>query len=348
VEAGDIYWSQEVYRILGFDPDTVQPTIGASAALLPVEERERYRQKLETAVRERSEFAYEYRIVLPDRSMKYVHSVAKPSVNSSGALEFVGVLMDVTDQRRSEDALRAAQANLAHAGRLTTMGELAASIAHEVNQPLMAIVTNADTCLAWLARSEPDLDEARRAAERIVKNGHRAGDIIKTIRALARKSEPEMTRVDLNEAIEEVLVLMRGELRRHGVSLESDLPANLEPVLGDRVQLQQVVLNLVLNGIEAMSVIAEPPLVLRVKSQSDGSGAVLVEVEDTGTGLDVANQDRIFEPFFTTKRGGMGMGLSICRSIIEAHGGRLWASANPERGSVFRFTVPVWDERTAK
>jgi signal transduction histidine kinase len=348
VEAGDIYWSQEVYRILGFDPDTVQPTIGASAALLPVEERERYRQKLETAVRERSEFAYEYRIVLPDRSMKYVHSVAKPSVNSSGALEFVGVLMDVTDQRRSEDALRAAQANLAHAGRLTTMGELAASIAHEVNQPLMAIVTNADTCLAWLARSEPDLDEARRAAERIVKNGHRAGDIIKTIRALARKSEPEMTRVDLNEAIEEVLVLMRGELRRHGVSLESDLPANLEPVLGDRVQLQQVVLNLVLNGVEAMSVIAEPPLVLRVNSQSDGSGAVLVEVEDTGTGLDVANQDRIFEPFFTTKRGGMGMGLSICRSIIEAHGGRLWASANPERGSVFRFTVPVWDERTAK
>jgi C4-dicarboxylate-specific signal transduction histidine kinase len=297
---------------------------------------------LQGAARQRSEFAYEYRIVLPDQSVKYVHSVAKPSINSSGDLEYVGVLMDVTDQRRSEDALRAAQADLAHAGRLATMGELAASIAHEVNQPLTAIVTNARTCLAWLTRDEPDLEEAQQAAERIIKNGHRAGDIVKTIRALARKSEPEMARVDLNEAIQEVLALMRSELRRHHVSLEANLPAGLEPVLGDRVQLQQVVLNLVLNAIEAMGGVGDLARVLRVNSQRGDCSNVLVEVEDTGTGLDAANKDRIFDPFFTTKPAGMGMGLSICRSIIEAHGGRLWATANPPRGSVFRFTVPVW------
>ena len=241
----------------------------------------------------------------------------------------------------ASEALRDAQADLARVTRMTTMGELVTSIAHEVNQPLMAIVTNADTCLSWLASDTPQLDEVQKAAERIVADGHRAGDIIKTIRALARKSSPEMTQLDMNDAIAEVLDLTRGELRRHDVSLETELSGGLETVMADRIQMQQVILNLVMNSIEAMSAIMDRPRVLRVISRIDGPDSVLIVVTDTGTGLDPGKVDRIFDAFFTTKLEGMGMGLSICRSIIEAHGGRLWASPNRPYGSIFQFTMPV-------
>jgi len=221
------------------------------------------------------------------------------------------------------------------------MGELAASIAHEVNQPLMAIVTNADTCLRWLAQDPPDLDEALQAAERIVRAGHRAGDIIRTILAVARKSTPEMTRFDINAAIADVLTLTRGELQRHDLLLETELAADLEPVLGDRGQMQQVILNLIVNGIEAMTAGMHRPRMLRVSSEMAGPGNVLIAVADTGMGLDPTKADHIFDTFFTTKPEGMGMGLAICRSIVETHGGRLWASPNSPRGSIFQFTVPV-------
>jgi C4-dicarboxylate-specific signal transduction histidine kinase len=244
---------------------------------------------------------------------------------------------------RADEALRNAQSDLARFARLTTMGELAASIAHEVSQPLMAIVTNADTCLKWLSKDRPDLDEVRQTAERIVRAGHRAGDIIRTIRALAQKSSPEMTPFDINAAIADVLVLTRGEFGRHDVLLDTELSAGLEPVLGDRGQLQQVILNLIVNGIEAMSAITQRPRLLRVSSQTDGSGNVLIAVADTGTGLDPTMADQIFDAFFTTKPEGMGMGLSICRSIVEAHGGRLWVSPNSPQGSVFQFTLPAAD-----
>jgi signal transduction histidine kinase len=210
-----------------------------------------------------------------------------------------------------------------------------------VNQPLAAIVTNAETCLRWLAHDTPDLDEARRAAERIVNNGHRAGDIIKGIRALARKGSPEVTQVDINEVIREVLVLMRGELNRHHISLETGLSDGLEPVVGDRVQLQQVMLNLIVNGIEAMTASVGEPRLLRITSRMDDRGNVVIAVEDTGAGIDPTKMDRIFDAFFTTKLEGIGMGLSICRSIVEGCGGRLWASPNLPRGSVFRFTLPA-------
>jgi len=242
---------------------------------------------------------------------------------------------------RAEEALRAAQAELARVARLTTMGELAASIAHEVNQPLMAVVTNADTCLRWLAKEPSDVDEARQAAERVVSAGHRAADIIRTIRALARKSTPEMTRFDINAAIADVLTLTRGELHRHDVSFETELPAGLEAVLADRGQMQQVILNLIVNGIEAMTADVHHPRVLRINSRMVEPGNILIAVADTGTGLDPAKVDYIFDAFFTTKPEGMGMGLSICRSIVEAHGGRLWASPNSPRGSIFQFTVPA-------
>jgi C4-dicarboxylate-specific signal transduction histidine kinase len=255
---------------------------------------------------------------------------------SNGALQ-----AESAERIRAEGALRNAQADLARVSRLTTMGELAASIAHEVNQPLMAVVTNADTCSRWLAQDPPDLDEARQAAERVVRAGHRAGDIIRTIRALTRKSAPEMARFDVNSAIADVLTLTQGELQRHDVLLETKLSAGIEPVLGDRGQMQQVILNLIVNGIEAMTANIYDPRVLRVSSRTEGPSNVLVAVADTGTGLDTTKMDRIFDAFFTTKPEGMGMGLSICRSIVEAHGGRLWASPNSPRGSIFQFTVPV-------
>jgi PAS domain S-box-containing protein len=276
----------------------------------------------------------------------------KPRLPTPAEIEIITAaghiaLMAITRQRsrealrKSEDALRNAEANLARIARMTAMGELVASIGHEVNQPLMAIVTNADACLSWLASDKPQLDQARQAAERIVRDGHRAGDIIKSIRALAKKTTSEMTQLDINGVIEEVLVLMGGELRRHDIMLETELTSGLAPVVADRIQIQQVILNLVTNAIEALSMITGRSRVLRLSTRPEGTGAVLMAVADMGTGLDQVAKDRIFEPFFTTKPDGMGIGLSICGSIVEAHGGRLWASPNLPYGSIFQFSLPV-------
>ena len=243
--------------------------------------------------------------------------------------------------RRSEEALRNTQAELARVARLTTIGELTASIAHEIHQPLGAIVASGNACLRWLANEHPQLEEARRAAERIVRDGHRAGNILKSVRALAGTSVPKMTELDINDAIREILMLMRNELHEHAVSLETDLPDGLAPILGDRVQLQQVILNLVMNAIEAMSTDIDAPQSLRVCSQCDGPDSIRIAVEDSGPGIAPETMDRLFEAFFTTKPSGMGMGLSICRSIITSHGGRLWAATGTPRGAVFQFTVPV-------
>jgi C4-dicarboxylate-specific signal transduction histidine kinase len=253
--------------------------------------------------------------------------------------------MDITERKRSEEALRSAQADLTRVARLTTVGELAASIAHEIGQPLAGMVTSGDACLRWLATDRPHLDQARRAAERIVRDGHRAVNIIRSVRALAGKSGPEMTDLDINDAIQEILVLMHSELRCHEVLLETALSEGLEPILGDRVQLQQVILNLIMNGIEAMSAVVGQPRVLGVRSQIDGAGDLLVAVEDSGPGLAPELMDRLWDPFFTTKSSGMGLGLTICRSIVDAHGGRLWASPRSPRGAVFQFIVPTAAKR---
>jgi C4-dicarboxylate-specific signal transduction histidine kinase len=246
--------------------------------------------------------------------------------------------MDVTERRLADEALRSAVADLERASRLSTMGQLTASIAHEINQPLAAIVTNANACLHWLEAHRLNLEEARQAATRIVKNGHRAGDIVKSIRAMTRRSAPDMVSLDVNDVIREVIVLARAEFRRHGVQVETSLSSNLVSVIGDRVQLQQVVLNLIMNGIEAME--NSKRRQMKIRSEKDESG-VLVAVEDSGPGLDLAQTHRLFEAFVTTKPEGMGMGLSICRSIIDAHGGRLWAAPNLPNGAAFQFTLPA-------
>jgi C4-dicarboxylate-specific signal transduction histidine kinase len=227
---------------------------------------------------------------------------------------------------------------------MTTMGELAASIAHEINQPLTGVVSSGNACLRWLANDKPNLDGARGAAERIVRDAHRAGEIIRSLRAMASKSGPKMTQLDINDAIREVLILMRSELHKHDVALETALSDGLEPIMGDRIQLQQVILNMIMNGIEAMSANTRQPRVLRVRSQIDGSSALLIAIEDSGPGLAPETVDRLFDSFFTTKPTGMGMGLSICRSIVEGHSGHLWASANEPRGAVFQFMLPTGRE----
>jgi signal transduction histidine kinase len=342
IASGRAVWSAEHYRILGRDPGLEPfPSYRMFIEIVHPEDRAALEQKLQAAVRERARLAVDYRIVLADGTIKHLHSVGRPMVDESGEVrDYVGSTMDVSERKHAEDALRDAQAELAHVARLTTMGELAASIAHEVNQPLAAIVTNAESCLLWLAKERPDLDRVRKAAERIVRTGHHASDVIKSIRAMLRKGSPAISQLDLNGAITDVLDLMRNELSRHEVALETELCADLERITGDRVQLQQVIVNLVKNGIEALSGVLNRARLLRVTTTLDANGCVLTAVADSGKGLDAPTMSRIFEPFFTTRREGMGMGLSICRSIVEAHGGRLWASCRSPHGSVFQFTLP--------
>jgi len=244
------------------------------------------------------------------------------------------------ERKRAEEASRQAQADLARVSRVTTMGELTASLAHEVNQPIAAAVTNANTCIRWLARDTPDVQEARAAAMRSAKDGIRAAEIISRIRLLFKKGSPERELVDVNEVIREMIVLLRGEVTRYSISVQTDLAAQLPPVLGDRVQLQQVLMNLMLNGMDAMKDV-DGTRELAIKSQGAENEQVLVTVSDTGVGLPAQQGDQIFKAFFTTKSHGTGMGLSISRSIVESHGGRLWAADNAPRGASFRFALPT-------
>ncbi|HEV3373579.1 MAG TPA: ATP-binding protein, partial [Xanthobacteraceae bacterium] len=248
----------------------------------------------------------------------------------------------VTTAKRAAEELHEAQAALAHVTRVTTLGELTASIAHEVNQPLGALVTNAEACLLWLDHQNPNLDEARRNVKMIIKDGHRAGEVIRRVRALLKKTDPQMAPLDINNVVNEVIALVQREVFSHRVSLRMELAPALPAVLADRVQLQQLLINLVINGIEAMQPVTDRPRQLVIRSRQDEADQVLVTVTDCGVGISAESADQLFNPFFTTKSGGMGMGLSICRSIIEAHGGRLSASGNVGPGATFQFTLPAY------
>ncbi len=344
VGTGDVSSSAELLRIWGFDAIETQPSYTTFMARVHPEDRPAFEQALADAAREQGRFEHEYRIVWPDGSIKYLQTVGQPDSAEGRDLEFVGTVMDITERRQAEEALRDAQADLARAARLTTMGELLASIAHEVNQPLAAAATSGNACLRWLNRDEPDLASARDAAARVVRETHRAGDVIRSLRGLTRKSAPHLTKLDIHDAIEEVLVLTRGELQQHGVALHLDLSADDPPVLGDKVQLQQVLLNLIMNGIQAMATVSDRRRELTVSAAVVAPDHMEVTVEDTGPGLDPVIAQRIFEPFFTTKSDGLGMGLSICRSIIEAHGGHLWTAPGTPRGTEFHFTMPIGGE----
>jgi len=260
---------------------------------------------------------------------------------------FSKITHDLTERKRAEEALETTRAELAHVARVTTMGELAASIAHEINQPLTAVVANANACSRLLSAQSPDLDEVREAVAEIAEAGTRAGAILTRIRALVKKGLPEKTKLDINDVVQEILPLTSGELARHGVSVQTELFPGLPQVLGDRVQLQQVILNLMKNAIEAMTSITDRPRVLLLRTQTHESDRLSVAVQDSGDGLDPRNTARIFDTFFTTKSNGMGMGLSISRSIVETHGGRLWAEPNDGPGATFQFILPAYSGGTA-
>jgi PAS domain S-box-containing protein len=355
VRTGDAFWSQEMFRILGDDPHKTKATLSHFLEKVHPEDRPLIEQKAkaESAGLENVDAEADYRIVLADGTIRHLHSVARPVKNESGeVVEIVGTTMDVTERKIAEqkmlearEALRQAQAELARVNRVMLVGETAASIAHEVNQPIAATVTNASAGLRWLAAQPPDLEEARQALGRIVKDGNRAGEVVGRIRALVKKFPPLKDRLDINQTILEAIRLTETEVHDHHISLQTQLSNDLSPILGDRIQLQQVILNLIKNAVEAMSAVSDGPRELLVSSGRDGSRGVLVAVRDTGPGFDPKALAHLFDTFYTTKPEGMGMGLAISRSIIEAHGGRLWAAPNEPHGAAFQFTLPTDGDR---
>jgi PAS domain S-box-containing protein len=342
--AGEIrYWSEECYRVLGFDPHDGQPRAETFFQRIHPDDRAKTMEELERAGREKTEFEFDYQIVHPGGEIRKIHTVGHPVFSSSGELvEYVGTVIDVTERQRAEEErerLRQVQADLAHLSRVTTMGELTASLAHEIKQPISAALTNAKTCLRWLGRDVPDLPEASEAAARIVKDATRAADIISRISLLFKKGALQRELVDVNDVIREMIVLLRSEANRYSISIRIELAEDLPRVMADRVQLQQVFMNLMLNGIDAMKETTGEGE-LTITSEAD-HGQVQVSVSDTGVGLRPEQTDQIFKAFFTTKDNGTGMGLPISRSIIESHGGHLWATGVPGSGATFQFTLPA-------
>jgi PAS domain S-box-containing protein len=339
-----LHLSDEWYRIYGFEPEQGAPAWGLRLQRVHPEDRARWQEAIDRAVSEKSEYEVEFRILLPSGTVKHIRTVGHPVLNASADLvQFVGSSTDITERKHAEEALRQAQADLERISRATTMGELTASLAHEVNQPIAAALTDANTCLRWLMRDQPDVEEAREAASRVVRDAVRASDIINRMRSLFKKETLQRELVDVNQVIREMVVLLNSNANRYSISMRTELSENLPGIMGDRVQLQQVLMNLMINGIEAMKDV-DGPRQLVIKSQpapdTQQDEQLMVSVNDTGVGLPSQQVDRIFNSFFTTKRDGTGMGLRISRSIVESHGGRLWASNNSPRGASFHLTLP--------
>jgi PAS domain S-box-containing protein len=342
-----LYLSEEWYRIYGLDPKQGLSAWKRRLPRMHPEDRAMVGEIKNRATREKSDYEVDHRILLPDGTVKHTHTVGHPVLNASGDVEqFVCTMMDVTEHKQAEEAreaLRQAQADLARVSQMTTMGELTASLAHEVRQPIAAAVTDANTCVRWLARDLPDLDEARAAASRVVKDVTRAAEVITRIRQLFKKGTADRALVDMNDIILEMIILLGSEAGRHNVSFRTELAADLPQLMGDRVQLQQVLMNLMTNSIDAMNEV-DGMRELAIQSRCGENHQVLISVSDTGVGLPSQKTGQIFDAFFTTKPHGTGMGLRISRSIIESHGGRLWATDNSPRGASFHFTLPTKPE----
>jgi PAS domain S-box-containing protein len=335
-----LYWSEEMFRLFGFDPQQGLPMWDQWVQRIHPEDRDKFSMAGDRTFLEKVHCDVEFRAVKPDGTVKHIHGIGHPVLGPSGELvQVVGTMVDVTERKRADDArdrLRELEADLAHINRVSTMGELTASLAHEIKQPIGAAVTNAEACVRLLARDQPDLPEAQEAALEMVRDARRAADIIDRVRLLYQKGSPQLDIVDVNELVKEMAIVLHNEAKRHSVAIRTDVPEGLPAVMADRVQLQQALMNLMLNGIEAMRDI---PGELSIKVQLAEDGQLLISVADTGVGLPADNVDRIFDAFFTTKVQGTGLGLAITRSIVASHGGRIWATPNSGPGATFHFTL---------
>jgi len=337
--------SDEVYRLHGFEPDQGYLVLDRFWETIHPEDEPFVKATLEDAMRKRADYDIpEFRVCHPDGTIRFLRTIGHHNPAAEMG-DYVGITMDITDRKRAEEEserLRQLEAELAHINRVNIMGEMAAALAHEIKQPIAASITSANACLRWLAHDPPDLERARAAATRIEQDGNRAADVIDSLRSFYKKDTPsEREMVDIKDIIREISTLLRVEAVRHSIALHSDLEASMPSILANRVQLQQVFMNLMLNAVEAMK---DTGGELRISSRLNPKDQLLISISDTGVGLPADSSERIFEAFHTTKPQGTGMGLAITRSIVEAHGGRIWATANQGAGAVFHFTLPIQAE----
>ncbi len=339
VESGQITWSDQLYTIFEFEPGSLV-TLERIGSRVHPEDIPLLGDMIERAQRAAGDLEYEHRILMPNQSVKYLHLVAHGTRDQEGLLEYIGAVQDVTERRLAEQALTQARSDLAHVTRVTSLGVLTASIAHEVNQPLSGIITNAGTCLRMLAADPPNVEGARETAKRTIRDGNRASELITRLRALFSNKESTTDPVDLNEAAQEVIALSLSELQRNRVILRPEFADDLPMVTGDRVQLQQVILNLLKNASDSMNAVNDRPRQLQIRTERGRDNQVRLTVQDAGVGLYPQAMHRLFQAFYTTKNDGMGIGLSVSRSIIERHHGRLWAEPNDGPGATFSFSIP--------
>jgi C4-dicarboxylate-specific signal transduction histidine kinase len=339
VSTDEIAWSEQLYRIFEFDQG-VPVTLELIITRVHPEDIPLVRDMIDRARVAGGDIEYEHRLQMPDGSVKYLHMVAHATRDKEGQLVYIGAVQDATQRRISEEALGKARSELARVARITSLGALTASIAHEVNQPLSGIITNASICLRMLAADPPNVDGARKTARRTIRDGNRASDVITRLRALFAQKDIATESVDLNQATREVIALSLSELQRNRVVLRSELAHDLPLIIGDRIQLQQVILNLLRNAADAMNDVEDRPRQLIIRTEQDEGDRVRLTVQDSGTGFEPGGVDKLFEAFYTTKSGGMGIGLSVSHSIIESHHGRLWATPNDGPGATFAFSIP--------
>ena len=343
VATDEITWSEQLHRIYEFEPGTTI-TLEVIRTRVHPEDLTLYEKMVEQARNGTEDFEWQYRLLMPDHSIKYMQAVAQATRDQGGQLEYIAAVQDVTARRLSEEAVDKARSELAYVARVMSLGALTASIAHEVNQPLSGIITNASTCMRMLDAEPPNVDGARETTKRTIRDGRRAADVITRLRALFTKKDAAAELVDLNEATREVIALSRTELERNGVITRIDLKDELPAVMGDRVQLQQVILNLLRNGSDAMSSVDDHPRELLLTTELEEGDWVRLSVQDAGIGFEPQSLDQLFQTFYTTKDDGMGIGLSVSRSIIENHHGRLWATPNDGPGVTFSFSLPCVDD----
>lgn len=339
VRTNEITWSEQLYRIFEFD-QSAAVTIELIASRIHPEDASLLNEMIERMRDGVSDLEYEHRLLMSDHSVKYLRMVAHANRDPEGELEYIGAVQDVTQRQMSEEALAGARSELAKVARVTSLGVLTASMAHEVNQPLSGIITNASTCLRMLSADPPNVEGARETVRRTIRDGNRASDVIARLRTLYSRKDPALESMDLNDATREVISLLLSELQRNRVILRQELAEDLPLVMGDRIQLQQVILNLLRNASDAMSAVHDRPRDLVITTERDPGNKVRLNVRDTGIGFEPQAADRLFQAFYTTKEDGMGIGLSISRSIIEAHQGRLWATPNDGPGATFSFVIP--------